>query len=71
MILTYIGVPNRLLFQDRLELAIRESVRENEKVALLFIDLDGFKQINDCSGHDAGDALLQEVAHRLTAITRR
>jgi len=65
------GLPNRLLFLDRAKQSIRESERSGEQVAVLFLDLDGFKQVNDSGGHDAGDLLLQEVAHRLSSSVRR
>lgn len=58
-------LPNRFLFQDRLERAVVESSRYEEKFALLFIDLDKFKPINDTYGHQAGDDVLKEVARRL------
>jgi diguanylate cyclase (GGDEF)-like protein len=59
------GLPNRLLFIDRLQIALARARRENRKAAVLFIDLDGFKDINDAFGHSFGDALLIAVAHRL------
>ena len=59
------GLPNRLLFNDRLAQSIRLARRENRKFALLFLDLDKFKQVNDTLGHDAGDELLQQVAARI------
>jgi len=59
------GLPNRPLFYDRLRQAIAQAKRHDQKLALLFLDLDGFKLINDRFGHDTGDALLQEVAQRL------
>ena len=59
------GLPNRTLLLDRLKQAIFVSKRGNTKVALLFIDLDGFKSVNDSFGHAIGDALLIEVAQRL------
>ncbi len=64
------GLPNRNLFNDRLNTAIKVAQRENTKVALLFMDLDKFKSINDSLGHLAGDQLLKEVAKRLTAVLR-
>ena len=64
------GLPNRLLFMDRLVQAIAHAHRNLEQVAVLFIDLDQFKQINDMLGHAVGDALLQGVATRLVACMR-
>jgi diguanylate cyclase (GGDEF)-like protein len=59
------GLPNRLLFEDRLEQAILKARRNKTKVGILFLDLDRFKQINDTLGHDVGDELLIAVAGRL------
>jgi diguanylate cyclase (GGDEF)-like protein/PAS domain S-box-containing protein len=64
------GLPNRLLFNDRAEQAMAMARREDEVLALLFIDLDRFKAINDTLGHDAGDRLLREVADRLKECVR-
>jgi diguanylate cyclase (GGDEF)-like protein/PAS domain S-box-containing protein len=64
------GLPNRLLFKDRLDVAISHAQRDKEKLAVLFLDLDRFKIINDSLGHDAGDYLLQEVARRISACVR-
>ncbi len=64
------GLPNRLLFQDRLQQAILEAHRSKSLVALMFIDLDRFKQINDTLGHKIGDLLLQSVATRLRECVR-
>ena len=61
------GLPNRLLFQDRLKQAVAAAERNREKVGVLWLDLDRFKQINDTLGHTAGDELLREVARRLRA----
>jgi diguanylate cyclase (GGDEF)-like protein/PAS domain S-box-containing protein len=65
------GLANRTLFYDRLDQAILQAQRNNAKVALLFIDLDRFKEINDSLGHDAGDALLKNVARRITKCLRK
>lgn len=59
------GLPNRTLFTDRLAQALQAAHHEGWQVALMFIDLDRFKWVNDTLGHNAGDHLLQEVAHRL------
>ncbi len=61
---------NRHLFRNRLEKAIRQSEREKTKLALLFLDIDHFKKINDTMGHDQGDELLKAIAHRLRFCTR-
>jgi diguanylate cyclase (GGDEF)-like protein/PAS domain S-box-containing protein len=63
-------LPNRSLFRERLEHEIRHSARTGLPLALLFIDLDGFKDVNDRLGHGAGDEMLQEVARRISACVR-
>src|SRR5688572_19541425 len=64
------GLPNRMLLLDRLGQALATSRRDRKLLALLFIDLDNFKTINDTKGHPAGDALLRSVASRLAACVR-
>ena len=64
-------LPNRLLFNDRLTQAIALADRQGKQLAVMFIDLDHFKKINDSLGHDVGDKLLQSVAGRLLACVRR
>lgn len=64
------GLPNRILFYDRLNQAIARARRDKESVAVLFLDLDGFKKINDTLGHASGDALLIEAAKRIQACVR-
>ncbi len=64
------GLPNRILFLDRLGLAVARCRRTHAQVAVLFLDLDRFKNVNDSLGHDAGDELLIAVARRLEAILR-
>lgn len=64
------GLANRLLFNDRLGLAVNSGKRQNTKVAVLFFDLDRFKVINDTLGHKIGDLLLQEVANRIKECVR-
>lgn len=63
-------LPNRSLLHDRLQQAIRSSRREDKSIALLIIDLDGFKEINDAFGHHTGDRVLQQVAARLRRTMR-
>lgn len=64
------GLPNRMLFFDRLERAVAAARRDGTRLALLYLDLDGFKEINDTHGHAAGDTLLIQVALRLSASVR-
>ena len=64
------GLPNRRLLIDRLQQALAASGRNNQNGALLFIDLDNFKNLNDALGHDIGDLLLQQVATRLSSCVR-
>jgi diguanylate cyclase (GGDEF)-like protein/PAS domain S-box-containing protein len=64
------GLPNRLLFQERLRLTVEQADRLGQSVAVLFIDLDRFKTINDSLGHHVGDGLLQSVATRLVQTIR-
>lgn len=64
------GLANRQLFKDRLEHSVKNCKRRGQQAALLFLDLDGFKRINDTLGHDAGDLLLKQVANWLKGCVR-
>ncbi len=64
------SLPNRILFQDRLNQSIAKAHRDKESFAVLFLDLDGFKLINDTRGHDVGDELLRETAKRILSCVR-
>ncbi len=64
------GLPNRALFDDRMEQALNAARRDHARLALMFIDLDKFKPINDTLGHAAGDFVLKEVATRIGSAIR-
>ncbi len=64
------GLPNRGMLEDRMVLALNRQRRERKPIAVLYLDLDGFKRVNDTHGHDAGDYLLIAIAKRLTALVR-
>jgi diguanylate cyclase (GGDEF)-like protein len=64
------GLPNRVLFNDRMEQALRLAAREQRPGALFVMDLDGFKAVNDRLGHEAGDLVLAEVSERLRHVLR-
>jgi diguanylate cyclase (GGDEF)-like protein len=65
------GLPNRRLFYERLKNSINNATRTARTIGILFIDLDGFKSINDTYGHEAGDDVLLAVAHRLMTSVRK
>ena len=65
------GLPNRRLFNDRLNLAMARALRNRHKLALMLLDLDHFKDVNDTLGHSAGDRLLEVVGKRLTSLLRK
>ena len=64
------GLANRALFLDRVEHAVRRSARSGADVAVLYLDIDGFKMVNDSRGHESGDEVLREIARRLLSTTR-
>ncbi|MCQ8128457.1 diguanylate cyclase domain-containing protein [Methylomonas rivi] len=64
------GLPNRILLADRLRLAMMQALRRGQKVAVVFLDLDGFKAVNDTFGHDMGDELLTALAGRMKQTLR-
>jgi len=64
------GLPNRQLFQDRMEMTVAHAHRNQEQFAVIFIDLDNFKNVNDCHGHQVGDLFLKEVSRRLKLCCR-
>lgn len=68
---TLTGLPNRNLFNSRLDRALARSKRSQQKVGLMFVDLDRFKDVNDSLGHDAGDQLIQEAARRIESVLRK
>ncbi|MCW8829462.1 MAG: diguanylate cyclase [Gammaproteobacteria bacterium] len=68
---TLTNLPNRSLFNEHLDIALHNAGRHQRTVALLFIDLDGFKSVNDTYGHEAGDRLLQEIGDRMQNCVRR
>ncbi len=65
------GLPNRILFMDRLSQVQARSLRDRSKFSVFFIDLDGFKNINDTLGHEAGDVLLRSIAEKIAGLLRK
>jgi diguanylate cyclase (GGDEF)-like protein len=68
---TLTGLPNRKLLDDRLQQALVRAKRHSHQVAVLYLDLDGFKKLNDTLGHEAGDRALGEIARRLQGLVRQ
>jgi len=68
---TLTELPNRALFMDRVEQALQRADRQRSQLALLYLDIDGFKPVNDTLGHHAGDLLLQQIAQRLGSAVRK
>src|SRR6185369_8014775 len=68
---TLTGLPNRRLLDDRLQQAVFAAQRRDARLAVLVIDLDHFKNVNDSLGHKAGDAVLREIANRLMGCVRK
>ncbi len=65
------GLPNRLLFLERLNIAIHHATRAQSKLAVIFLDFDNFKKVNDTLGHAAGDEFIQTVSHEMSRVLRR
>ena len=65
------GLPNRLLFNDRFTLALAQAKRNKQKLSVMILDLDKFKEVNDSLGHNIGDQLLKGVGQRLAGLLRR
>ena len=65
------GLPNRMLFSDRLNIVLAQAKRNKKKVGIVMLDLDNFKDVNDTLGHDVGDILLKAVAKRLSGTLRK
>ncbi len=68
---TLTGLPNRILFMDRLKMALAQAKRNSQKLAVMMLDLDHFKNVNDTLGHMVGDQLLKEIGRRLTDLLRQ